>query len=96
MSNTYTFTKQKLHYHTVGNFDQVVYSIDWILTGQNNNNSAQLTGSTAIPFNDKKLLIDLTQLNDTVIEQWIIDNTDNSTLQIHYLNLDTQLALMLD
>jgi hypothetical protein len=94
MSNTYTFISQVLHQHNTSEQESVVYSIDWVLTATDGNKTVQLTGSTAVPFVESADFIDIDHLTDAVIEKWIVDNTAADTLEIHYKNLDTQLALM--
>jgi hypothetical protein len=94
MSNTYTFTIENTHHHTVGNRSQVIYSVDWILTATDGTNSAELQGSTAAPFDQTADFVDIDQLTDGIIVEWIINNTAVDTLEIHYKNLDTQLKLL--
>lgn len=75
--------------------DQVVYSVDWILTGQNaTGHSVELIGSTAVAFDPTAQFVNLDQLTDAEIAQWIIANTAADTMLTHYGNLDNQLSLV--
>ena len=91
MTNTYTFTLRQKHYHTVSNQDGVVYSVDWTLTADNGaGKTATLPGTTAVSYTPGGF-IELEELTDAEVIQWILDNTPQDSLEIHYSNLDNQL-----
>jgi hypothetical protein len=72
----------------------VVFSIDWILTATDGDYSAQLPGSTAVSFDRADEFVPIDQLTDSMITEWIVNNTAADTLEIHYKNLDAQLKLL--
>jgi hypothetical protein len=91
MANTYTFTLRQKHHHTVDNQLGVVYSVDWTLTANNGaGKTATLLGSTAVSYSTNNF-IELEELADAEVIQWILDNTPQDTLETHYSNLDNQL-----
>jgi hypothetical protein len=94
MPTTYSFQQQRLHQHTVQGRTSVVYSVDWTLTGTDGINSAGLQGSTAVPFDQAAEFVNIDQLTDSRVVEWIIANTAADTLEIHHKNLDAQLKLL--
>lgn len=91
MANTYTFTLRQKHYHTVDNQSGVVYSVDWTLTADNGaGKTATLQGSTAVLYTPENF-VKLEELTDAEVIQWILSNTPQDSLEIHYSNLDNQL-----
>lgn len=92
MSNNYIYTIQKKHTHTIDNTGGVVYSVDWTLTATNDTGkTATLAGSTAIPYNATTEFILFDELEDVQLIDWIVANTAQDTLDIHYSNLNNQL-----
>ena len=92
MSNTYTYIIRKKHTHVVNLTEGVVYSVDWTLTATNDiGKTAELVGSTAVPYDATSEFIPFDELADVQLIDWIVANTSQDTLDIHHSNLNNQL-----
>ena len=94
MSNTYTWIIQKLIDHTPedGN-EKTIYSVEWTLKGEDEQgNTTDLPGTTAIPFDEEAEFTAYADLTESQIISWVETNTDPETLEVYHRNIDNQLA----
>jgi aromatic ring-opening dioxygenase LigB subunit len=92
MSNTYTWTILSLEgYETFENNTNVISNVDWICTGTDGTNTAQICGTVPIVYSSTNTFIPLSFLKQEEIISWV--QTILGTTQIAKIenNLDVMI-----